>query len=64
MYVCFKKFRIAKSSTKKLIYATAPISLHQQRGFMVQVLHARATTTIAIRKKIQQSQKGVHELAK
>ena len=31
---------------------------------MVQVLHARATTTIAIRKKIQQSQKGVHELAK
>ena len=31
---------------------------------MVQVLHARATTTIAIRKKIQQSQKGVHALAK
>jgi len=24
MYVRFKKFRIAKSSTKKLIYATAP----------------------------------------
>ena len=31
---------------------------------MVQILHARATTTIAIRKKIQQSQKGVHTLAK
>jgi len=31
---------------------------------MVQVLHARATTTIAIRKKIQQSQKSVDALAK
>ena len=31
---------------------------------MVQVLYARATTKIAIRKKIQQSQNGAHELAK
>ena len=31
---------------------------------MVQVLHARATTKIVIRKKIQQSQNGAHELAK
>jgi transposase InsO family protein len=31
---------------------------------MVQVLHARATTTHEIRKKIQQSKKGVHSLAK
>jgi len=31
---------------------------------MVRVLHARATTTHEIRKKIQQSKKGVHSLAK
>ena len=31
---------------------------------MVQVLHARATTTIAIRKKIQQSSKSIDALAK
>jgi hypothetical protein len=31
---------------------------------MVQVLHARATTTVAIRKKIQQSSKTIDALAK
>jgi len=31
---------------------------------MVQVLHARATTTIAVRKKIQQSKKSISEIAR